>query len=42
LQDILVISEVLLGLQDDFDIEEEQQLKSKELELIEHDQSNVT
>jgi addiction module HigA family antidote len=30
-----------LGLQDDFDIEEEQALKSKELELIEHYQSNV-
>ena len=30
-----------LGLQDDFDIEEEQQLKSKELNLIEHYQSNA-
>ena len=30
-----------LGLQDDFDIEEEEQLKSKELELIEHYQSNA-
>ncbi len=29
-----------LGLQDDFDIEEEEQLKSKELNLIEHYQSN--
>ena len=30
-----------LGLQDDFDIEEEQQLKSKELNLIKHYQSNA-
>jgi plasmid maintenance system antidote protein VapI len=30
-----------LGLQDDFDIEEEQQRKSKELNLIEHYQSNA-
>lgn len=30
-----------LGLQDDFDIEEEEQLKSKELESIEHYQSNA-
>jgi addiction module HigA family antidote len=30
-----------LGLQDDFDIEEEEQLKSKELELIGHYQSNA-
>jgi len=30
-----------LGLQDDFDIEEEQHLKFKELELIEHYQSNA-
>ena len=30
-----------LGLQDDFDIEEEEQLKSKELESIELYQSNV-
>lgn len=30
-----------LGLQDDFDIEEEEQLKSKELELIEHYQSKA-
>lgn len=30
-----------LGLQDDFDIEEEQQLKSKELESIVHFQSNA-
>ncbi len=30
-----------LGLQDDFDIEEEEQLKSKELKLIEHYQSNA-
>ncbi len=30
-----------LGLQDDFDIEEEGQLKSKELNLIEHYQSNA-
>ena len=30
-----------LGLQDDFDIEEEQQLKSKVLNLIEHYQSNA-
>ena len=30
-----------LGLQDDFDIEEEKQLKSKELESIEHYQSNA-
>ena len=30
-----------LGLQDDFDIEEEEQLKSKELNLIEHYQSNA-
>ena len=30
-----------LGLQDDFDIEEEEQLKSKELELIEQYQSNA-
>ena len=30
-----------LGLQDDFDIEEEGQLKSKELKLIEHYQSNA-
>jgi antitoxin HigA-1 len=30
-----------LGLQDDFDIEEEVQLKSKELESIEHYQSNA-
>lgn len=29
-----------LGLQDDFDIEEEEQLKSKELESIAHYQSN--
>jgi addiction module HigA family antidote len=30
-----------LGLQDDFDIEEEEKLKSKELELIEHYQNNA-
>jgi len=30
-----------LGLQDDFDIEEEQTLKSKELNLIEHYQSSA-
>ncbi len=30
-----------LGLQDDFDIEEEQQRKSKGLNLIEHYQSNA-
>jgi addiction module HigA family antidote len=30
-----------LGLQDDFDIEEESQLKSKELESIAHYQSNA-
>jgi addiction module HigA family antidote len=30
-----------LGLQDDYDIEEEQQLKSKELNSIEHYQSNA-
>jgi addiction module HigA family antidote len=30
-----------LGLQDDFDIEEEEQLKSKELESIERYQSNA-
>ena len=30
-----------LGLQDDFDIEEEEQLKSKEFESIEHYQSNA-
>ena len=30
-----------LGLQDDFDIEEEEQLKSKELGSIEHYQSNA-
>jgi addiction module HigA family antidote len=30
-----------LGLQDDFDIEEEEQLKSKELKMIEHFQSNA-
>jgi len=30
-----------LGLQDDFDIEEEEQLKSKELNLIKHYQSNA-
>lgn len=30
-----------LGLQDDFDIEEEEQLKSKELNLIAHYQSKV-
>jgi len=30
-----------LGLQDDFDIEEEERLKSKELESIEHYQSNA-
>jgi addiction module HigA family antidote len=30
-----------LGLQDDFDIEEEEQLKFKELNLIEHYQSNA-
>jgi addiction module HigA family antidote len=30
-----------LGLQDDFDIEEGEQLKSKELNLIEHYQSNA-
>ena len=30
-----------LGLQDDFDIEEEEQLKSKELESIEHYKSNA-
>ena len=30
-----------LGLQDDFDIEEEEELKAKELESIEHYQSNV-
>src|SRR6478736_4317778 len=30
-----------LGLQDDFDIEEEEQLKSKELNLIGHYQSNA-
>jgi antitoxin HigA-1 len=30
-----------LGLQDDFDIEEEEQLKSKELGSIEHHQSNA-
>ncbi len=30
-----------LGLQDDFDIEEEGQLKSKELESIEHYRSNA-
>lgn len=31
-----------LGLQDDFDIEEEGQLKGRELELIEHYQNNLT
>jgi addiction module HigA family antidote len=30
-----------LGLQDDFDLEEETRLKSKELELIEHFQHNA-
>jgi len=30
-----------LGLQDDFDIEEEEQLKSKELNLIKHYQRNA-
>jgi addiction module HigA family antidote len=30
-----------LGLQDDYDIEEEEQLKAKELNLIEHYQSNA-
>jgi addiction module HigA family antidote len=30
-----------LGLQNDFDIEEEEKLKSKELELIEHYRSNA-
>lgn len=30
-----------LGLQDDFDIEEEKQLKSKEFDSIEHYQSNA-
>jgi len=30
-----------LGLQDDFDIEEEERLKSKELDLIVHYQGNV-
>jgi len=30
-----------LGLQDDFDIEEEGQIKSKELNLIEHYQNNA-
>jgi antitoxin HigA-1 len=30
-----------LGLQDDYDIEEEQQIKSKELNSIEHYQSNA-
>jgi antitoxin HigA-1 len=30
-----------LGLQDDFDIEEEQQIKSKEIDLIEHYQGNA-
>jgi antitoxin HigA-1 len=30
-----------LGLQDDFDLEEEQQLKSKELQLIPHYQSSA-
>lgn len=30
-----------LGLQDDFDIEEEERLKSKEFESIEHYQSNA-
>jgi antitoxin HigA-1 len=30
-----------LGLQDDFDIEEEEQLKSKELESIDHYQNNA-
>jgi addiction module HigA family antidote len=30
-----------LGLQDDYDLEEEQQLKSKELKSIEHYQSNA-
>jgi addiction module HigA family antidote len=30
-----------LGLQDDFDIEEEQQLKAKELNSIEHYQHNA-
>lgn len=30
-----------LGLQDDFDIEEEEELKSKELNLIVHYQSNA-
>lgn len=30
-----------LGLQDDFDIEEEERVKSKELNLIEHYQSNA-
>ena len=30
-----------LGLQDDFDIEEEEQLKSKELESIRHYQNNA-
>lgn len=30
-----------LGLQDDFDIEEEKQLKSKEFDSIEHFQSNA-
>ena len=30
-----------LGLQDDFDIEEEEQIKSKELNLIEHYQNNA-
>ena len=31
-----------LGLQDDYDIEEEEQLKFKELRSIEHYQSNAT
>ena len=30
-----------LGLQDDFDIEEEEQIKGKELDSIEHYQSNA-
>ncbi len=30
-----------LGLQDDYDLEEEQQLKSKEINSIEHYQSNA-
>ena len=34
-------AKIWLGHQDEFDIEEEEQLKSKELNLIEHYQSNA-